>query len=434
MAYNALYTGISGLRTFGEALGVIGDNIANMSTAGFKAGQAQFGTLLGQQIGTTGSESSTVGNGTQMLAIGTNESQGALVQSQVDTDMAITGNGYFMMTDSTGRTVYTRAGQFSMDQQGQLVDPSGNVVQGYQASGGVITSTIGPLVLNGSLGAPKATENVQITANLDGTTTNSKTFDPNDPFNTSDYATAVTVNDSLGSSHTVQLFFVKTANPGEWQVHAMVPSSEITGGGSGQYTEISGGTDTIKFDGNGALDTEPSFAKGGTPLAVNWANGANASSISIDFGSSITGDSGTGLGGTTGYSTANTLLKVSQDGSAVGAPVGFTVAADGTITGQLSNGGTVAMGRLALAGFANPAGLERVGSNAYVETATSGSALVGQGGTAGLGTVSNFALEQSNVDLATEFVNMITNQRAFQANSRVISTNSDLMNQLVQIV
>ncbi len=435
MAYNALYTGISGLRSFGEALGVIGDNIANMSTPGFKAGAAQFGTLLGQEIGSAGSQSSVVGNGTQLLAIGTNQSQGALVQSQVDTDMAITGSGYFMATDSTNRTVYTRAGQFTLDNQGRLVDPAGNVIQGYQVGdSGEITATIGPLVLSGDLGAPTATTAVEITANLNATTTATKTFDPADPFATSDYATAVTIYDSLGTAHTAQMFFVKTATANTWEVHLMVPSSEITGGGTDQYTEVSGGTDTISFDGTGALDAEPSFASGGTPLAINWSNGASASSITIDFGSSITGDGGTGLGGTTQYATGNVLLKLTQDGAKVGAPTGFTVSADGTINGQLSNGDTIVLGRLALANFSNPSGLQRVGDNLYIETPQSGSALVGEAGTAGLGTVRNFALEQSNVDLATEFVNMITNQRAFQANSRVISSNSDLLNQLVQII
>lgn len=436
MAYSALYTGISGLRSFGQALGVIGDNIANMSTPGFKAGAAQFGALLGQEIGSTGSESSTVGNGTQLLAIGTNQSQGALVQSQIDTDMAITGAGYFMAVDSTGRQVYTRAGQFTLDDQGRLVDPSGNIVQGYQAGdAGEITATIGDLVLAGELGAPTPTTSVELTANLNSTTAATKTFDPANPFTTSDYANAVTIYDSLGTSHTAQMFFVKTATANTWEVHLMVPSAEVTGGSAtDQYTEVSSGTDTIAFTGDGLLDTEPGFATGGTPLTINWSNGANASTVTVDFGSSITGDGGTGIGGTTQYSTGNVLLKISQDGAKVGAPTGFTVAADGTINGQLSNGDTVVLGRLALANFANPSGLERVGDNLYIETPMSGSALVGEAGTAGIGTVSNFALEQSNVDLATEFVNMITNQRAFQANSRVISSNSDLLNQLTQII
>lgn len=421
----SLFSGVSGLNANGSAISIIGNNIANMNTVGFKASRASFADVLSQGL-TGGSGTSQIGRGVLLNSVKPIFTQGSFNTTSNALDLGVDGNGFFLVQNSSGR-FYTRAGQFGLDKDGNIVNPEGLILQGYQVdSAGNITGTINNLKISSSTSPPRATVNSKITANLDSRATIPAAFDVNNPTTTSNFSTAMTVYDSLGKGHLVTVYFRKsvaapTGNTWEWS--AVADGSELTGG----VTAIQA-RGTMTFNTAGALNTVTT-----TSSSFNFSGGATQNQvINFNFGSTLAGG-GTGLDGTTQFGSSSATLFQSQDGFASGALQGFSINQDGMITGLFTNGQTRSIGQMVLGTFSSPEGLTKMGKNLFAESFDSGQPIVGAPNTAGRGRVLSNSLELSNVDLGEEFINLITAQRGFQANSRIITTTDEILGELVNI-
>ncbi|HJL19069.1 MAG TPA: flagellar hook protein FlgE [Sandaracinaceae bacterium LLY-WYZ-13_1] len=424
----SLNTAASGIRSHSEALSVTGDNIANVNTVGFKRSRANFQDVLGRSIAGAGAMDQA-GGGSQVGSIQQMWAQGALMTTDSPTDLALNGNGFFVVDGNVGGVqgqYYTRAGQFQIDAEGYMVSGDGLRLQGYPADAtGSLSGTLGDLQVEGGTLSANATTEVDLAANLDSEAEVPPAWDPTDPEGTSNFSTTVTAYDSLGNAHEVTVYYRKSgANSWEW--HAMADGGELTGGTAGEPTE--GASGTLTFTTDGALDTE-------TTTASSWDFvGATAGqTIEFDHGDSITTDGGTGQAGTTQYASPSSVIGLSQDGYGAGEVAGISIAQDGTITGVFTNGQRRTLGQVAVADFASVDGLERAGQGLWVETQESGEALVGAAGSGGRGAVVAGALEGSNVDLAREFVDLIAYQRGFSANSRIVTTADEMYTELVNL-
>ncbi|ROS58388.1 flagellar hook protein FlgE [Frigoribacterium sp. PhB160] len=385
----SLYSGISGLRSHQTMLDVTGNNIANVNTAGFKASTTQFQDTLSQmtqgaggpQTGIGGTNPAQVGLGVQVAGISTNFAQGSAQATGKATDLMISGDGFFV-TRLGNDTVYTRAGSFDFDADGRLTSADGKIVQGYSATNGVVNDggAVGDisLPLNGAAPAT-ATTGANVGGNLPSETAvgDSLTRDSK-------------VYDAFGTERTLTLTFTRT--DGGWSVR----------GTDGQ----------------------------GTPATTNltFTNGTQNGAGSLTVGG-VTVD----LSKVTGFAALNTVAVTEQNGREAGTLQGFSLSKDGTLVGQFSNGESLAVGRIALATFANPGGLEKTGSSGYRATANSGNAAVGIPGSPGVGSLSSGLLEMSNVDLSQEFTNLIVAQRGFQANARIITTSDEVLQELTNL-
>ena len=425
----SLNTATSGIRSHSEALSVVGDNIANVNTVGYKRSRANFQDMLGRSIAGS-SALPQAGAGARVGSIQQMWAQGALMTTESPTDLALNGSGFFVVKGNSGGVegnFYTRAGQYNRDQEGYLGNQEGLRLQGYPADGtGAVGGTLGDLqVEQGTIGA-NATTSADIGANLDSeTAVRTDAWDPADPSGTSDFSSNVTVYDSLGNAHEVTVYYRKTgANAWEW--HAMADGAEVTGGTPG--TPFEGASGTLTFTTDGMLDTE-------TTSASSWdfVDATPGQAVTFDFGDSITTDSGTGMSGTTQYASPSTNTGISQDGYGAGEVAGISIGQDGTIEGVFTNGQRRVLGQVAVADFASVDGLERAGQGLWIETQASGEAVVGAAGTGGRGAVVAGALEGSNVDLAREFVDLIAYQRGFSANGRIVSTADEMYQELVNL-
>ncbi|WP_167138820.1 flagellar hook protein FlgE [Diaminobutyricimonas sp. TR449] len=398
----SLYSGISGLRSHQTMLDVTGNNIANVNTTGFKGSSTQFQDTLSQmtqgagapqaQVG--GTNPAQIGLGVQVAGITTNFAQGSAQATGRSTDMMISGDGFFV-TSLGGETLYTRAGSFDFDSQGRLVSPDGAIVQGWNAAGGVVNTggAVGGITLPLQAIAPAAaTTGATMGGNL-----------PGDAVTGTQLVRDVEVFDASGASRTMTLTFTRTANPGEWTVNA-----------SDGATPPVVVNSTVTFDAAGALTQV-----GGVP--VTPGAGVTAGAIAVD------------LSTLSGFAGMTTVSFTSQDGRTAGSLESFTLSKDGTIIGSFSNGASEAVGRIALATFVNPVGLEKAGSSAYRATFNSGAAQIGTPGSAGMGSLLTGALEMSNVDLSQEFTNLIVAQRGFQANARIITTSDEVLQELTNL-
>ncbi|MCE5228667.1 flagellar basal-body rod protein FlgF [bacterium] len=423
----ALNTGVSGLRTFGDSLQVISDNIANVSTTGYKSSRSEFADLISQTInGASGS--SQLGRGVALDNISTSFAQGSLSSTDNLTDLAINGNGFFVV-QKDNINYYTRNGAFSINNNGELVNSAGMNVIGYQYdTRGESLGTLGVLQFANNTIAPVMTGDgtngtgVNIAANLDSSS-DVTTFNVANPANTSNFSTTINVYDSLGSSHTLHVYFNKTAS-NAWAWHGVMDGGELSGGSAGTNVECASGT--LTFNSSGALQSQTT-----TTSSFNFTG--TAQTIGFNFGDPIA-SGGSGLGGTTQFSSASAISSQSQNGMPAGILSSVQVDTDGTVSGVYSNGSTVAIGQIALANFTNLNGLYKAGSGLYQDTLASGQAVIGRADAGGLGTISSYSLEQSNVDLAKEFVDMISIQRAYQANSRTITVGNDMLNDLINII
>ncbi len=423
----SLYSAVSGMSANGLSLSVIGDNIANMNTVGFKGSRVSFGDILSQSLGT-----SQIGRGVLVSAVNPLFTQGSFENTASALDLAIAGQGFFMLNDN-GSLMYTRAGQFSMNKDGYIVNPEGLILQGYLAdAAGVITGATGDLRVGGTQGLARMTANTTVSLNLDATATiptAAFTLDNNgdgtsdDPGNYN-YSTTTTVYDSQGGSHDVTLYFLKTA-VNQWTVHYVHDDPANPG------SLIEAGTQSLSFDEQGRLVDD------GSATAVSFDFGAAVTTpqdITFNFGSG-TGEAipGGGLDGTMQFASPFSMMKLTQDGYGAGSLRSVMISDDGVIMGIFSNGQSRPLGRVALARFEAPEGLVKVGRNLYAESFDSGQPIVGSPETSGLGSVLSNSLELSNVDLAEEFVKMIAAQRGFQANSRIVTTSDELMQELVNL-
>jgi flagellar hook protein FlgE len=423
--FSSLYIGSSGISTMGDAIGVVGDNIANASTMGFRGSRANFQDVLGG----TAANGQRFGAGVRLAGVETLFGQGSLVATGRPLDLAVRGNGFFQLKgthDGVEGEFYTRDGQFLLDNTGTLVNQEGLSVQGFPIdAAGVVSSVPGDLNI-GLQSPPSATQNLSIFANLDpASVTPAAPFDPANAAATSNFSTSSTVFDSLGAPHRVDVFF-RNNGAGGWEWHALVDGGELTGGTAGTPTEIASGT--LSFNSAGALDTETTTAS-----SANFIGATPNQAIAFDFGDSITTDGGTGLEGATQFAGPSTVTALQQDGFGAGSLVDISVSEDGTLTGRYSNGQSRPVARLALATFASTEGLLRAGGQLFSETRESGAALVDKAAVGGRGAVSGGTLEGSNVNLSDELVTLIAYQRAFQTNARVVSTADEVLAELANL-
>jgi flagellar hook protein FlgE len=415
-----MFSAISGLRGHQIMMDVIGNNIANVNTVGFKSGRVNFQDILSQTLhGATAPQGglgsinpAQIGLGMTVAGIDVLQTQGNLQSTGKTTDMAIQGDGFFIESDGAG-TYYTRDGAFDIALDGSLANPaSGMKVQGWQADAAGHIDITQPLtnitIPIGQRTTALATSAVTLTGNLDAGAA-SATAVP----------TTMTVFDSLGISHSVKVTFTKTgANTWDWSATKDAADTGITIA----QTAYSAGPPVVPAVNNGTMTFTTAgieSASTGT-LSFTFPDGATATTPSIDM-SQMTQFSGTSqpAGQTNGF-TSGTLVT-------------FAVGNAGQLSGVYSNGQTQVLGQIALANFLNSAGLLRSGQNNFAATSASGAANVGTAGTGGRGTVTTGALEMSNVDLATQFTGMITAERGFQANGRVITTSDEMLQELVNL-
>lgn len=406
----SLYAGISGLSANATAMTVIGDNIANVNTTAFKSNRAHFANILSTSLGGDAA-TANVGRGVEFWGAYAQWTQGSLENSSSATDLAINGKGFFMVQDPNGSRFYTRAGNFVFDKQGYLVNPDGYRLQGYQLDANGNIGSITSIYIPGErVAPPQATRNFNFDINLSSTAVAGDT-----------YTTAQTFYDSLGNAIPVTFTFTREAADRTWSVSASIPAS------AGSGVTIGGGASlTIQFDENGAM-TVPAAD---VPLSLTLTNGA-ASPQTITW--DLYNASGDSFGDITGYASASGTTFQYQDGYPPGMLRGISIDESGVVTAAYSNGEMTPMFQLALVDFPSYDGLTKMGKNLYAESLDSGQALIGTAGTGRLGSVAPSSLEMSNVDLAEEFVKMITTQRAFQANSRVITSSDEILQELINI-
>lgn len=396
--------GLSGLNAASKSLDVIGNNVANANTVGFKESQAQFADVYANSL--TGAGASQVGIGTKVAQVAQQFSQGNITASNNPLDVAINGGGFFRMSNN-GTIAYARNGQFQLDKAGYIVNATGSRLTGYgvNASGVLATGAPTDLNINTADLTPNTTTKVKALLNLDSGSTVPVTT----PFNMADPATynnstAVSVYDSLGNAHTLQTFYVKTG-AGAWNVYAS------TDGGAASLIS------PLNFNSSGALTTAMPLT---VPVAVT-TGATTPFNVALDYT------------GTTQYGSSFSVNALKQDGYTSGRLSGFNISADGTIIGRYTNGQSATLGQVVLANFTDPNGLQPLGNNLWSETATSGPALVGTPNSGSLGVLQSSAVEDSNVDLTAELVNMITAQRTYQANAQTIKTQDQVLQTLVNL-
>lgn len=415
---STLYTGISGLQSNAEAMSVTGNNISNSNTVGFKSSSTLFSDVLSASI-SSASGSSQVGRGVQIATVSTTFSQGSFQSSSSDTDLAIKGDGFFMVSEAdSNETYYTRNGSFSFDSDGYLTNSTGYRVQGKQYGDDGVLSGGDPTDIQvdvNSLIPARQTSSATLTTNLDsGSTVISSGFDITNPDDTSNYSTSTPIYDSLGNTHTATTYFTMTASQ-TWEWHMVVDASELSASATG-LTEI--GSGNLTFDSSGNLLTGASGTT--TAGALTWVNGADSSQqITMNFD-------------TTQSSSSSTVISQNQDGYGPGEVVDVDIDDEGTVIANYSNGESIKVARLTLATFTNSAGLTKEGGSLYSETASSGEPSVGTAG-ASQGYIYTNSLELSNVDLAQEFVNLITIQNGYSASSKVITTTDEMLQELINL-
>jgi flagellar hook protein FlgE len=405
--------GLSGLNAASKSLEVIGNNVSNANTVGFKQSQAQFADVFASSL--TGSGASQIGIGTKVAKVQQQFTQGNVTNSNNPLDIAINGGGFFRLSDN-GTTTYTRNGQFQLDKQGFIVNAQGKNLTGYTMANGVLsTGSPANLQINTTDLAPQATSAVTGLFNLDsrGTALVSANFDPTDP-TTYHHSTSVNVYDSLGNSHIMQNFFVKTG-AGAWDVYTTADGNPTA------YTPPAApvATASMVFNGTGV---GPTVTPAVPTVSIPVGTGATTPfSVTLDFSQS------------TQFGSSFSVNSLSQDGYTSGRLSGFSFSSDGTIVGRYTNGQSATLGQVVLANFTNPNGLQSLGNNAWAETADSGPSLVGIPNTGNLGVLQSSAVEDSNVDLTAELVNMITAQRIYQANAQTIKTQDQVLQTLVNL-
>jgi flagellar hook protein FlgE len=417
----ALYTAITGLQGTSQAMTVTGNNIANSSTVGFKTSSTVFSDLLSANIASS-SGNSQVGRGAQVQTVQTHFSQGGFESTESSTDLAIEGNGFFIIEDPfSDSTLYTRNGNFSFDEDGYLVTADGYRLQGsiYNENGILASGNLDDIQVDlVSQIEAKPTENVLLQTNLDSNSEilNGGVFDITEPEDTSNYATTTTVYDSLGTSHLFTCYFTKISDQ-TWGWNLTVDGGDLSGGTAGVLENI--GSGTLTFDENGNLLSGDSGAT--TVNSLTWANGSDQTQlITYSFD-------------TTQFDSDSTVFSQDQDGYASGEVTDVDIAADGTVSAVYSNGETIPAAMISLATFINPDGLNAAGSTFFSETGESGTPTIGYPGSS-QGTLITQALELSNVDLATEFVDLITIQNAYSASSKVITTANEMLDELVNLI
>jgi len=412
MAVGSFSAGLSGLNANAQALSVIGNNLANLNTVGFKASTVTFEDLVYQSVGGSTENPTQIGLGVGIAQINPVFAQGTIESSRVSTNVAIQGNGFFMLDGNAGPS-YTRSGNFSFNRDGTLVSPDGQSVLGYTTIDPITKQVIAtgePVEINvppGLLRAPVSTSQFAMSTNLDAQANIGSTF-----------TTSIPIYDSLGASHVATMTYTKTS-AGNWSYDLTAAGDEVVGGTTG--TPFSLATGSVTFDANGVLTQ----VDGAVPANIGittpaWSDGAAASTLQWQV---LDNNNNPVL---TGFATASATSTINQNGAAAGTLSNVIVNPDGSVVAQ-GGGQTVIIAQLALANFNNPAGLIKLGQNRFGDYAAAGIRSVGTPGSGGRGTLVGSALEQSNVDMAREFTQMIVAQRGYQANSKVITVSDQLL-------
>ncbi|MCB1830986.1 MAG: flagellar hook protein FlgE [Chromatiaceae bacterium] len=432
---------LSGLDAASTDLQVTGHNIANSATAGFKQSRAEFADIYATSIQDVSSTSS--GRGVKVTRVAQQFSQGSLNFTSNNLDLAISGEGFFILKDTAGNTSYSRAGAFSSDRNGNVVNHANENLQVFApidtAGTRFNTGATVDLVLPTLSGAPQATDNVIAALNLDaaetqpgtawpaGTTDTTDvaysaaadpTFESNITTDMYNHATSTTIYDSLGNSHRATMYYRKTATSGLWQTYTYIDGTLAGDGATANHYS------TLQFQPSGALDTTAGSvdAQGRFDLdAWTPVNGADPITVTFDYAA------------TSQYGADFAVNDLTQDGFTAGRLSGVDVDNSGVIFARFTNGQSTALGKVALAKFNNPQGLRQLGDTSWAQTYTAGDVQMGEPGTSSLGLIQSGALENSNVDIAEQLVNLITAQRNFQANAQVITTADTITQTIINI-
>ena len=414
----SLFTAVSGLRSHQAMMDVVGNNIANVNTAGYKTSQIVFQDTLSQVMKTSGgpqglrggTNPAQVGLGVRVGGISTNFSQGATQVTGRATDVALQGDGFFTVKKD-GQTLYTRAGAFDFDASGNLVNSDGALVQGWGATKGVFNTNAPTYAIKLPIGQsvpPRQTTNITAGGNLPANAAIGATS-----------ASSIDIYDTQGNPIQATMTYKKTAAD-TWDLEVTVPDLTKT-----PVVALSVLKTTLKWD-----PAAKTFGVPPTAPALPFATLTGG-------GYSFTTDVALTLGETTRpltqYAASDTAGTVSQDGAGMGVLESFSLAPDGKLVGSFSNGVREALGQVAVASFDNPPGLEKVGGSLYAATSNSGLASIGVAGEGGRGAMASGTLEMSNVDLAQEFTNLIIAQRGFQANSKIVSVSDEILSDLVNM-
>ena len=404
---------LSGLQASSSALDVIGNNLANLNTDGYKNQTLSFGDIFSQMQGTSGNgDPIQIGSGVKIQGTTSNCTNGSVTSTGTPANMALQGNGYFVVGNK-GVTSYTRNGDFSVNASGQLTTAGGEQVLGFPAVNGTVSTTgvLAPISVNSNGTVPAAaTSSFQADVNLDSASAVGNTF-----------STPLTVYDSLGTAQTLSIQYTKTGT-NSWSYSISLPGA-ATGAAAATTTVASG---TLTFDSSGQL-TSPS----GTVTGINITGLADgAANMSLTW--NLKGPSGAPT--ITQQNSASATTTTTQNGFEVGTLTNYAVLSDGTVQGQYSNGQTLALGQVAVANFANPQGLTQGSGGSQQATSASGAAVIGQAGVGGNGMITGGAVEQSNVSLSTEFANMIVAQQSYDANAKVLTTLNQVDQATMQMI
>ncbi|MFP5229853.1 MAG: flagellar hook protein FlgE [Acidobacteriota bacterium] len=406
---------LSGLAGSSDSLNVIANNLSNLNTNGYKTENLDFADVFNQMQGVSGNgDPIQIGSGVKLAGQIADYTNGSVSATGIASNMALQGNGFFVVQNTTnGQESFTRDGTFSVNSQGELCTATGQLVMGFPAINGVVSSSsaLAPINVAQSANNPAAqTSTFSIDANLNAGAAVGDTF-----------STPLTVYDSLGTQQTLTVTFTNTAT-GAWKYNITLPASAT--GGTGAPTSLASGNMTFDSSGNLTSPASPitginiaGLADGAANMSLNWT---------------IKGNGGTSL--ITQQTGTSATTSTYQNGYGVGTLTGYSVLSDGTVQGQFSNNQTMALGRVAIASFANNQGLTQLGNNDMQATFSSGSAVIGQAGAGGNGTITGGAVEESNVNLSTEFADMIVAQQSYDANAKVLTTMNQVSQATIQMI
>jgi len=404
-------TALTGLAAATTSLEVISNNIANSSTNGFKSSRADFAELI--------SAGNPIGTGVKTFGLSKDLGQGALNHTGAPLDMAISGPGYFRLSND-GAIIYSRAGNFAADKDGFIVNAAGHRLTGYQAdNNGNITGALSEMRISTADVPPTVTSAATVGVNLDagGLPPMAAPFDPDNP-DTFNFTTSMSIYDSQGGDHTLTLYYVKGAGANSWDVQASVDGTDPA--------HVTMPATALAFNTDGTVDT----ATSPQPMTLSVDLGAVATELGVTNGAAVPLDMTVDFSESTQYGGGYATNSVSQDGNSNGRLSGIEIDSAGVISGRYSNGRSLALGQVALADFGATQQLANIGDTAFAETFASGPAMIGAPGSGSLGNLNSGALEASNVELTDELVKMIETQRSYQANAQVIST-ADTMAQTI---
>jgi flagellar hook protein FlgE len=408
---------LSGLTADSSALDVVGNNLANLNTTGYKDSTVSFYDLLQQSVA---GGSTQIGGGVSAPQTERVFTQGSIQATGGNFDAAINGNGFFVVQNPAGATLYTRAGNFQLNTQGNLITATGQMVQGWSAQNGVV-NTSGPTgnitIPSNALQTPSATLNMALSINLDAAGVSGQ---PSGSF-----STPIQVVDSLGETHDLTINFTEQS-AGNWNYEVDIPGADLTAGTAGTPSSVA--TGSLTFDANGNLTSPTAPAQ--VPISITGlADGANDLNINWNLAT----DKGTGTPLVTQFANTSAVSASTQDGVPASQVTSVSIANGGAITAQFSDGSQVVVGQLALASVSNPDSLIATGQNNYEVGADTATPVIGVPGTGTLGAVEGGSLEASTVDIATEFTNLIVYQNAYEANSKVISTLDQMTQNLLNL-